>query len=108
MIKASNPIDREKIIISKMIYIFCNKKHNTKDKLCDECEELLEYSLHQLNHCVYSVDKPVCKNCSIHCYNTVMKEWIVRVMRYSGPRMILCHPINSLYYLMRKVRKMNR
>lgn len=107
VIKSNNPIEREKAIISKMIYIYCNKKHKTKDELCSNCEELLEYSLHRLNNCIYSVNKPVCKNCGIHCYSPVMKQRIIRVMKYSGPRMFLYHPIDTLYYLIRKLKKYN-
>jgi len=88
-----------------MIDIYCKKKHNTQGELCSDCEDLKEYSSHILNNCRYSTNKPVCKNCSIHCYSPVMRDWIIKVMRYSGPRMILYHPIDTFYYLSRKIKK---
>ena len=37
--------------------------------------------------------KTFCSNCTVHCYKTEKRELIRSVMRFSGPRMMLCHPI---------------
>ena len=37
-------IEREKKIIGVMVDIYCKKKHKHKDGLCEECQELLDYS----------------------------------------------------------------
>ena len=37
-------IDKEKEIVELMIKIYCRKKHNHKDELCDECSELKNYA----------------------------------------------------------------
>lgn len=33
----------EKDIVEIMIKLYCNKKHKSKNKLCEECKELLDY-----------------------------------------------------------------
>jgi hypothetical protein len=109
VIKSVNVIERDKEIINKMIHLYCKKKHKSKGCLCSECEDLLEYSCDRLSNCVYLENKPVCKNCDIHCYSPAMKDWIIRVMKYSGPRMIIYHPFDIMYYLSRKsLKKSNR
>lgn len=37
--------------------------------------------------------KTFCQHCKIHCYNQEMRKKIKEVMRYSGTRMLLYHPI---------------
>ena len=39
--------------------------------------------------------------CPVHCYRPEMKERIRMVMRWSGPRMIIYHPIAAIKHLMR-------
>lgn len=105
MKKAEDPIVREKIIVGYMIEIYCKNQHNDKGKLCVDCEELRNYSIERLNSCRYAINKPVCKNCTTHCYNPAMKERIIKVMRYSGPRMIVLHPVHAFYYIFKKFMK---
>ena len=35
-------IEKEKKVSFLMIDLYCKKKHKTKNKLCDECQELKE------------------------------------------------------------------
>ena len=37
--------------------------------------------------------KTFCANCRVHCYKPEMRGKIREVMRYSGPRMMLHHPV---------------
>lgn len=85
-------IQTEKQAIAEMIQLFCHAKHGTGDSLCCECRKLLEYAHARLDHCPFSDDKPVCRNCTIHCYAPDMCKKISDVMRYSGPRMLLKNP----------------
>lgn len=101
-IKKNNPIEREKVIVSKMIEIYCRNKHKSEEILCDECEDIKKYSISKVTNCRYAINKPVCKNCNTHCYNPVMRDRIVKVMRYSGPRMLFYHPMDTFYYMIRK------
>lgn len=67
--------------------------------LCGECRELLEYSLARLGHCKFGNAKTKCHKCPVHCYRPYMREKIRTVMRFSGPRMLLYHPLEALRYL---------
>lgn len=96
-------IDEEKAVVEQMIRLYC-RKHEGNRVLCAGCEELLGYALARLSHCRFGNDKPTCKQCPIHCYRPEMKERIRAVMRWSGPRMILYHPVAALKHLWRELR----
>ena len=70
-----------------------------EQSLCGECRELLEYSLARLDHCKFGNAKTKCHKCPVHCYRPDMRENIRTVMRFSGPRMLLYHPLEALRYL---------
>ena len=94
-----NRIILEKKTVSTMIKLYCNKNHNTKEQLCTECLELNEYTLKRLDECKFGNNKSNCGACKIHCYKNTMREKIIIVMRYSGPRMIIYHPIMAIKHL---------
>lgn len=79
--------------------------HGTKDALCSECRELLEYAEVRLDRCPYGEEKPTCNKCPIHCYKPEPKEQMRLVMRYSGPRMLLKHPILAVRHLLHEKRE---
>lgn len=74
-----------------MIGLYCRKKEGNTT-LCSACKELLDYATDRLEHCKFGKQKPSCKTCPIHCYRPDMRETMRKVMRYSGPRMILYAP----------------
>ena len=76
----------------------CQVRHGGPG-LCGECRELLEYSLARLEHCKFGNAKTKCHKCPVHCYRPDMREKIRTVMRFSGPRMLLYHPLEALRYL---------
>ena len=123
-----NRIDWEKRTVRHMIELWCRKNHGGKacrekgsmgggqvsqggqgshecqvghggPGLCGECRELLEYSLARLEHCKFGNTKTKCHKCPVHCYRPDMREKIRTVMRFSGPRMLLYHPLEALRYL---------
>lgn len=94
-----NRIIFEKKTVATMIKLYCNKIHNTKEHLCTECLELYEYTLKRLDECKFGNNKSNCGACKIHCYKNTMREKIIIVMRYSGPRMIIYHPIMAIKHL---------
>jgi len=98
----SRDISLELKCISVMIKIYCNGNHNTKNKICDECENLKIYSEYRTLKCKYKNDKPVCSSCLTHCYNQQNREKIRTVMRYSGPKMLYKNPRLTIIYLFRK------
>lgn len=86
-----------------MIELYCRKNHHSaRGRLCPECRELLDYSLKRLAGCPLRPGKPVCSNCRVHCYKPEKRESIRKVMRFSGPRMLLYHPILGMLYLKKK------
>ena len=93
-------IEEEKAVVEQMIRLYC-RKYEGHDELCPSCKELLDYAHCRLDRCRFGEQKPTCKKCPVHCYRTQMKERIRMVMRWSGPRMIIYHPIAAFKHLMR-------
>ncbi len=90
----------EKQTIEKMITLYCKGHHKTSS-LCNECRQLLDYSVNRLQKCRFGNKKPVCKKCPAHCYRKEEREKIRRVMRYAGKRMLWHHPYLAICYLKR-------
>ncbi|USD68068.1 nitrous oxide-stimulated promoter family protein [Vibrio sp. SCSIO 43136] len=88
--------------VDAMVSIYCRDHHGTVDGQCDQCKELLEYAHTKLDRCPYGESKPACNKCPIHCYKPEPKEQMRLVMRYSGPRMLLPHPILSIRHLIKE------
>jgi hypothetical protein len=92
-------IKREKKTIEAMIHIYCKGHHEKEGKeLCQECSQLLEYAKTRLDKCPFQEKKTTCGKCPIHCYQPQMREQVKKVMRYSGPRMILHHPGLAMHH----------
>ena len=91
-------VDWEKRTVRHMIELWCRENHGSLE-LCGECRELLDYSLGRLDRCKFGNAKTKCHKCPVHCYRPDMRERIRAVMRFSGPRMILHHPLEAIRYL---------
>ncbi len=102
MFLKQNRIKREKNTIGRMIKIYCRAKHGSKNNLCDDCKEMNSYAMKKLEKCPYKNEKPACNNCPVHCYNNNMRDKIRGVMQYSGPRMILHHPLLAVLHIIDK------
>lgn len=81
-------------------------------KNCDNeisCSELLDYVTLRQSKCPFKTTKTFCSACSVHCYKDIYRAQIKKVMKYSGPRMILYHPILAVkhVYYMKKENKKN-
>lgn len=92
---------KEQKVVYEMIALYCRKNHPGLggDGLCPVCQNLLEYSVAQSNRCPFMEQKTFCSNCRVHCYKPEMRERIREVMRFSGPRMLLCHPGLAVWHL---------
>lgn len=88
----------EKEMVSLMIRLYCRKNHKTKE-LCNECAELDRYARERSDRCPFMENKTFCSNCKVHCYKPEMREKIRKVMRFSGPRMMLYHPVMAIMHL---------
>ena len=92
-------IKREKKTIDAMVRLYCHKHHGTDDELCQGCSELHDYAMLRLSKCPFQENKSTCGKCLVHCYKPDMKEKVAKVMRYSGPRMLLHHPVLALHHV---------
>jgi len=92
-------IKRERKTIDKMINLYCNINHGTQNILCADCQTLKDYAFQRLLNCPFHENKPVCANCSVHCYKQDMREKIKQVMRFSGPKIFFRHPYLSVLHL---------
>jgi predicted amidophosphoribosyltransferase len=71
--------------LTKMILEYHFEKFEYEFYLCDECQELLNYSLDRLKECPHEI-KPRCRTCPTPCYEKPQWKRVAKLMRYSGMR----------------------
>ena len=103
----SNRLDREKATVQRMLKLYCKNHHHLEGELCTECQGLSDYAMTRLTHCKFGESKPTCGKCTVHCYKPEMRQRIIEVMRYSGPRMLYAHPIAAIRHLIDGRKKAN-
>ncbi len=91
---------REARTVEAMTRIYCRDHHLHQQGLCPRCSELIEYATRRLDECPFGAQKPVCSDCTVHCYKPEMRERIRSVMRYAGPQMSYRHPVLAFYHIM--------
>ncbi|OCG03087.1 nitrous oxide-stimulated promoter family protein [Gilliamella sp. wkB112] len=97
-------IEQEKATVRAMIYLYCHKNHHPfNNQLCDECSDLLQYAMQRLTMCRFGEEKTTCERCPKHCYRKDYKQQIKQVMRFSGPRMIIYHPVMVLKHIYKNI-----
>jgi len=84
MDKVEKKRQKEQYVVEEMIRLYCRKKH-PKEKRSQKCP--------------FMEEKTFCANCKVHCYKPEMREQIRQVMRFSGPRMLLYHPVLAIWHL---------
>jgi hypothetical protein len=97
-------LGRERATIASMIALYCRGRHDPQEGLCAECAALQDYAFRRLDRCPFGARKPTCAKCPIHCYKPDMRAKVKDVMRYSGPRMVLRHPVLSLLHQLDSLR----
>lgn len=108
MIDVESKREREKKLVSQMVRLYCRKKHKTKNGLCPECRELDEYAKLRSDKCPFMETKTFCSNCRVHCYKPEMRDKIRDVMRFSGLRMMLNHPILVIRHMIENQKEKKR
>ncbi|MDZ8119396.1 nitrous oxide-stimulated promoter family protein [Pontiella agarivorans] len=88
--------------IEAMVRLYCRKNHGKNG--CPECRALLDYARMRIEKCPFGTEKPTCENCTVHCYKSEMRERVKKVMRFSGPRMLMHHPVLAIRHLIRSKR----
>lgn len=91
--------------VTAMVDIYCQAHHHVEGELCQQCRDLVDYARMRLDRCPYGESKPTCNKCPIHCYKPEQKEQMRLVMRYSGPRMLLPHPLLAIRHLYKERKK---
>lgn len=96
--------------VTAMVEIYCRAHHHAdgslcQHSLCQQCNDLVDYARMRLDRCPYGESKPTCNKCPIHCYKQEQKEQMRLVMRYSGPRMLLSHPLLAIRHLYKETKK---
>ena len=100
---------KETQVVRLMIELYCRGRHGTpKGRLCPECQALAEYAAQRVAHCPHMEIKTFCSNCKTHCYQPQMRERIRQVMRYSGPRILLHHPVMAVRHVVETVKEKKR
>ena len=94
-------ISRELKTIQLMIKMYCHH-HHVKNDICEQCNQLIDYSIDKTLNCKFGADKPACSSCPVHCYKPSRREEIRKVMRYSGPRIIFIHPYLAITHMIDK------
>jgi hypothetical protein len=108
MMPTSPRLRREQKTIRVMLQRYCRDHHGGGSGLCADCAELLDYAERRLRVCPFQEVKPACNRCEVHCYSATMRARVKDVMRYAGPRMILRHPLLSLWHLLDERRPVPR
>lgn len=83
-----------------MVDRYCRANHNADGGLCPDCKALIAYAQARLDVCPFGENKKACGKCSVHCYRPEMREKIAKAMRFSGPRMLIAHPILAAKHLL--------
>ena len=99
---------REKALVGEMIALYCKKRHGTKGGLCPECAALAAYARERSEKCPFMETKTFCSNCRVHCYDQAHRQRIKEVMRFSGPRMLMHHPLLALSHLIESKKEQRR
>lgn len=93
--------EKEKAVVSLMIELYCRRQHRQEGgALCSDCEALRDHARERTDKCVRMDEKTFCSSCRVHCYQPEMREKIRAVMRFSGPRMLLYHPITAIRHFL--------
>lgn len=99
---------KEQRVVEEMIRLYCRKNHpgyNESSTMCRECRKLSDYAKQRSEHCPFMEHKTFCANCKVHCYKPEMREQIRKVMRFSGPRIILYHPAMAVWHLICSIKE---
>lgn len=87
----------EKDVMLEMVEIYCRGNHKDVNRqgkrLCPECMKFYEYTCVRTDKCPFMETKTFCNQCPVHCYNKTYRPVVKEVMKYSGPRLCLHHPV---------------
>jgi hypothetical protein len=98
-------------LLGTFVEVYCTGKHPTAERtthglaaelgswqLCSDCAEFLDYAVAKRLHCPLEAKKPICKHCSIHCYDKVHRAKVQKVMAYAGRKMLMRGRLDYLWH----------
>ncbi len=100
-------IDKDRKTLEAIGRIYCSAHHDgLKDaaSLCPSCRQAVDRTLERTASCPYGHEGN-CEDCDIHCQRGEAREQIREIMRYAAPRMAFRHPLMTIGYLRKKVRR---
>ena len=92
MNKVEKKRQKEQYVVEEMIRLYCRKNHGKEGHasggMCPECQKLADYAKQRSQKCPFMEQKT-----------------FRAVMRFSGPRMLLYHPILAIWHLICSMRE---
>ena len=104
--------------LQKFFKIYCDDKHSNQNKkeykidykdksynfeisLCEECHNMLSYSINRLQECPHDI-KPKCRKCPNSCYEKDRYKQMAKIMRHSGMKLGVTKAAQRLKKLFKK------
>lgn len=97
--------ENELKVVGLIIDLYCHHHHKTKKERCENCEQLYQYAKKRIELCPFMETKTFCSNCKVHCYQKEYRSEIRKVMRYSGPRMLMYHPVLAIKHMILSIKE---
>jgi hypothetical protein len=98
-------------LIGTFVEVYCTGKHGTSERatfqfpaglgerrLCHECSLFMRYAVTRRTKCPLEAEKPTCKHCRVHCYNTANLEKVKEIMAYSGMKLMLRGRLDYIWH----------
>jgi hypothetical protein len=98
-------------LIGKFVEVYCTGRHGPVERtpfplptglgerrICPKCSLFLHYAVTRRIKCPLEVEKPTCKHCRVHCYNTANLEKVKQIMAYSGMKLMLRGRLDYIWH----------
>ena len=103
---AEKRLAEEQQVVDLMIRLYCKGAGHELvggsdgEGLCPSCQRLRDYTAERNARCPFLETRSFCQFCKVHCYRPEMRQSIIAVMRYSGPRVLFYRPILAIKHLL--------
>jgi hypothetical protein len=104
--RAKKRLAEEQQVVDLMIRLYCKGAGHLRGAdsgasgLCPACQRLRDYTAERNARCPFIQTRSFCQFCKVHCYRPEMRQSIIAVMRYSGPRILFYRPILAIKHLL--------
>lgn len=95
----NGPVIRgEMKLMNRMVALYYKNKAN--DFTISE-KRMQSYAINRLASCRFGEEKTTCRKCPVHCYQEKYRLQMKKIMRYSGPKMLIRHPVLCMQHAAR-------